>query len=410
MTTATTENTQTQPVQATDADAVPKKSRARPFLILAAVMALALGTYGAERYLTKDLEGTDDAQVRSDVVPIAARVSGTVQRLVVQPNQVVKRGEPLLIVDDAEFAAKVKQAEAELETARAQAAAADAQVQVVAATAKGGLSSATAAVSANAATASQAAANVAQAQASIAHAQADATRTKTDLDRVQKLHTANAVAEADLDRAGTANDAAQAALVAAKAQLAAAEEARNAARSHVVEARGRLVESTPTESKIAVATAEAALALARVKSAEAALDLRRLDLAYTKINAPTDGQVSELSVHEGQLISIGQTLAMLVPRATYIVANFKETQIGRMRVGQPVEVDVDAFPGRHFEAKVESLSAGTGAQFSLLPPDNASGNFVKVVQRVPVRIAWENLPADVPMRAGLSADVTVRLQ
>jgi membrane fusion protein (multidrug efflux system) len=388
----------------------PKRGRARPFVILGVVLSLAAAAYGTERYLTKDQEGTDDAQVKSDVVPIAARVAGTVSKLMVTPNQVVKKGEPLLALDDAEFVAKVKQAEAELETAKAQAAAAEAQVQVVSATAKGGFSSATAAVSANAATASQASANVAQAQASIARAQADATRTKTDLDRVQKLRAANAIAEAELDRAETANDSAQAALVAAKAQLAAAEEARNAAQSHVVEARGRLVESTPIESKIAAATADAELAHARVKSAEAALDLRRLDLTYTKILAPADGQVSEANVREGQIIAAGQTLGMLVPRATYIVANFKETQIGRMRVGQPVDVDVDAFPGHRFVGKIDSLSAGTGAQFSLLPPDNASGNFVKVVQRVPVRIAWQNLPNEVPMRAGLSVDVTVHLQ
>src|SRR5262249_37767552 len=129
----------------------------------------------------------------------------------------------------------------------------------------------------------------------------------------------------------------------------------------------------------------------------------------TKLVAPADGQISELSVREGQLISAGQALAMLVPRATYLVANFKETQIARMKVGQKVDVTVDAFPGRKFEAKIESLSAGTGAQFSLIPPDNASGNFVKVVQRVPVHIGWIGMPDDVSMRAGLSADVSVHL-
>ena len=123
--------------------------------------------------------------------------------------------------------------------------------------------------------------------------------------------------------------------------------------------------------------------------------------------APADGVASKLMVHDGQLVGIGQPVVELVPTATYVLANFKETQIGSMRPGQPAEIEIDAFPGRKFEGKVESLAGGTGAAFSLLPADNATGNFVKVVQRVPVRIAFVNAPADVKMRAGLSADVTV---
>jgi membrane fusion protein (multidrug efflux system) len=144
-----------------------------------------------------------------------------------------------------------------------------------------------------------------------------------------------------------------------------------------------------------------------VRSAEAALALAKLQLGYTKIVAPADGLASRLTAHEGQLVTVGQPLVELVPTATYVIASFKETQIGKMHAGQPAEIEVDAFPGRKLEGRVESLSGGTGASFSLLPADNATGNFVKVVQRVPVRIAWVNPPADVDLRAGLSADVTV---
>ncbi len=151
------------------------------------------------------------------------------------------------------------------------------------------------------------------------------------------------------------------------------------------------------------------LAHAKVDSAKAQLDLAKLQLSYTKVLAPADGLASRLTVHPGQLVTIGQPVIQLVPTLTYLVANFKETQVGGMRPGQEAEIEVDAYPGRKFAGKVESLSGGTGASFSLLPADNATGNFVKVVQRVPVRIAWEGLPADVPMRAGLSADVTVLL-
>ena len=142
--------------------------------------------------------------------------------------------------------------------------------------------------------------------------------------------------------------------------------------------------------------------------AEATLDLARLQLSYTKIVAPDDGLATRVSGQVGQMIQAGQPLAELVPERTYVVANFKETQVGRMRAGQRARVRIDAFPGITLDAKVESVAGGTGARFSLLPPDNATGNFVKVVQRVPVRIAWSKRP-ELPLQAGLSTDVTVYL-
>jgi membrane fusion protein (multidrug efflux system) len=170
-----------------------------------------------------------------------------------------------------------------------------------------------------------------------------------------------------------------------------------------------MVQSAPVDTQLAVARAGAALAHARVQGATAALALARLQQSYTHVVAPSDGVVSRLSVHEGQLIQAGQAIAELVPSATYLVANFKETQVGRMHDRDRAEIRIDAFPGRVFEGEVESLSGGTGARFSLLPPDNASGNFVKVVQRVPVRIRWRNPPSDVALRAGMSCDVTVHV-
>src|SRR5450432_22275 len=150
------------------------------------------------------------------------------------------------------------------------------------------------------------------------------------------------------------------------------------------------------------------ISLARFEGAEASLGLARLQLSYTKITAPADGIASKLSVHPGQFVSSGQPIVELVPVATYVIANFKETQVGQMQPGQSAKISIDAYPHREFEGRVESISGGTGSSFSLLPADNASGNFVKVVQRVPVRIAWVNLPPDVSLRAGLSVDATVR--
>lgn len=157
-----------------------------------------------------------------------------------------------------------------------------------------------------------------------------------------------------------------------------------------------------------VYVAQAALAHARAKAAAAARDLATLQLDYTEVRAPQDGVVSKLSAREGQLVAADQPVAELVPDRTYVVANFKETQVGRMRPGEKATVEIDAYPGLKLPGRVESLSGGTGARFSLIPPDNASGNFVKVVERVPVRIAWAAPPLpQVALRAGLSAYVTV---
>ena len=176
------------------------------------------------------------------------------------------------------------------------------------------------------------------------------------------------------------------------------------------ETRGKVQQSSPVAAQIAAAQASARLAHAKVLSAQAALELARLQLSYTKITAQDDGAVSRLTVHDGQLVQTGQPMMALVPEQSYLVANFKETQIGDMKPGQQVDIDIDAFPGRKLHGKLESLSGGTGSRFSLLPPDNASGNFVKVVQRVPIRISWVDPPGDLPLRAGLSADVTVHVK
>jgi len=387
-------------------DAAKPKSGKKPFLILAIVVALFAGSIGIYMLATANQESTDDAQVEADVVPIAARVNGQIARRVVEDNQRVKKGDVLIQIDDADFAARAKQAEAELETAKAQAAAADAQVQVVSAGAKGGLQSARASYSGSSLGVANAEAQLAAAKAALERAKAEARKGEIDLARTKQLVAGNALPRERLDHAQIAYDASQAALAQAQAQVAAATEMRRLASTRVEEARGRLDQSTPIAAQIGAAKANADLAHARIKVAEAALDLARLQLGYTKIIASEDGLVTRLTAQAGQMIQVGQPLAELVPDRTYVVANFKETQVGRMRAGQRARVRIDAFPGVDLEAKLESLSGGTGARFSLLPADNATGNFVKVVQRVPVRIAWLKRP-DVPLQAGLSTDVTV---
>ncbi|MBX5483730.1 MAG: HlyD family secretion protein [Myxococcaceae bacterium] len=396
--------------EAPPAQAAAARRGRRAFVVLGGLVAAAALATGVYALATANQETTDDAQVEADVVPIAARVGGAVQKVHVEDNAQVKKGQLLVELDSGDFAARLEQAQAELMSAKAQLAIAEAQAEVVEATAKGGFSSARAMVSGSSVAVSSAAAQVEAAKAALERARAEARRAELDLERTQKLYAAQAAPKQMLDNAQLTHDAAQAALAQAEAALAAAEEQRRAAQSRVAEAQGRLTQTEPIDAQISAARAQAELARARVKAAIAAVTLAENQLSYTRILAPDDGTVSKLSVHEGQLISPGAPIAELVPAHTWVVANFKETQIGRMRPGQRATISVDAFGGRELEGRVESLSAGTGARFSLLPPDNASGNFVKVVQRVPVRIALVDPPKDFPLRAGLSAEVTIYLK
>jgi membrane fusion protein (multidrug efflux system) len=379
----------------------------KPLLILGALaVAVVIGVVGY-RTLTAGRESTDDAQVAADTVAVSARVGGVVAKVLIQDNQPVKRGDLLIELDPADLSARVQQADAELGTAQAQASAADAQVSIVEATSKGGLASARAALTGTTAGVGSADAQLAAARAAATRADAELRKAEIDLRRAEVLRKADAVPQAQLDSAQIAVDAARAAKAQAEAQIALAADSRRGAASRVVEARGRVDQSAPVAPQIAAARAGAALAAARVRSVQAALVLARLQLGYTKIVAPADGYASKLTARDGQMVAAGQPLVELVPRSTYLVANFKETQIGQMRAGQAATIEVDAFPGRKLTGRVESLAGGTGASFSLLPPDNATGNFVKVVQRVPVRISWVNPPPGLELRPGLSADVTV---
>lgn len=399
-----------QSANAAAPEAPAPEARARevpkPVVVLLAILTLVVGTIGAFKLMTRNQESTDDAIVEADVVPLAVRVGGRVSRVAVSDNQTVKKGDLIALIEDSDYAARVHQSEADLDTVVSQARAADAQVTVAEATAKGGLTSAKAGVSGSAEQVSSAAAQIAAAEAAVKRANTDAVKSAQDLDRVRELFSRNSVPQQQMDNANAINDTAKAALEQAVAQLNAAKEAKRVAESHVLEARGRLDQSSPIESQIEIAKAQSAVAHARIEGATAALELAKLQLSYTRIEALSDGTISKLSIHPGQLVQPGQLVAELVPLATYVVANFKETQIERIRPGERAIVEIDAYPGKKFEGKVDSVSGGTGSRFSLLPPDNASGNFVKVVQRVPVRVEWATKPA-VPMRAGLSAEVTI---
>ncbi|MCA1829502.1 MAG: biotin/lipoyl-binding protein, partial [Myxococcales bacterium] len=273
------------------------------YMILGGIAAAIALIAGGWMWATAGKESTDDAQIEADIVPVATRVPGQVQKLAAQDNQHVKKGDLILQLDDADYAARVAQAEAELETASAQATAADAQAQVAAAGARGGFTSARAGVTGSSA-------QLATAQAGLTRAEADERKAALDLQRSKELRAANVIPQSKLDDDQAAYDVARAALVQARAALEAAQSGINAA-------RGRAEQSAPVNQAIAVAQANAKLAHARQKSAAAALDLARLQLSYTKLYAQEDGQITRLTAREGQMVQPGQPVAMLVPDRTY---------------------------------------------------------------------------------------------
>ncbi|HEY5943896.1 MAG TPA: HlyD family secretion protein [Kofleriaceae bacterium] len=391
-----------------EASVKPKQRRGkRAYIILGTVATIVALVWGVHRMWTRGKQSTDDAQVEADVVPISSRVSGTIMTTRVHDNQSVKKGDVLFEIDPANLDVEVLRTEAELEAARAQLSAAESQVAIVSSSSKGGLSSAQAALTGASASVRGAADTIRAAEGAVARARADLSNAQSELDRVQGLFSKEAVTRQELDRATHARDVAHAALQSATAQLDAARDSRNMAQARVSEAQGRVAQSAPVDQQVAAAQAAAQLATARVKAAEAAVAKAKLDRAHATISAPSDGVVSKLGAHVGQSVNVGQPLLMLVPNETYVVANFKESQIAHMHPGDKVDIELDAFDG-DFDGVVETLSPATGSRFSLIQPDNATGNFVKVVQRVPVKIKWAN-PPKVAVRPGLSAEVTVHV-
>jgi len=383
----------------------PSKAK-RLYLILAgAVLALLIG-YGIYAFLSAGKEVTDDAQISADIVPVASRVAGQVTAVYISENQPVHAGQPIADLDPSDAQVKLAQAEGDLATAQAQAADADARTAVTSAAARGALTSAQGALQSSRENVDSSAASINEARASVTRASANAEKARLDFQRAEELGGKGDISKAQVDAARAAHESADADLSQARAKLVENENARQAAQANVQTAQGRVQQSAPVQAQITGAEAQARLAHARIATAEAAVKAAQLNLSYTKIVAPRDGIASKLAVHAGSYVTAGMPVVQLVPRTTYVLANFKETQMRDMRPGQRATVRVDALGRRDFEGHVESLSGGTGASFSLLPPDNASGNFVKVVQRVPVRISWNGPPAD-QVAVGSSAEVTV---
>ena len=390
-----------------------------------AIVAVVIVVLGASVWLwaTAGRETTDDAQVDAHVTPVAARVGGTVIEVPVKENQQVEAGTVLVVIDPRDYQVALEKARAEVATAEADAAAARVNIPITSTAATGNVSNARGGVEqaeAGIDTAQRgieaATARLATAQARQREAEANAARTAKDVERFKGLLAKDEIAQQQYDAAVAAADAARAAADSAKAQVQEAQAGISVAQSQLMQARAghtqaaaQLQTAQTAPEQVAAQRARASSADARVLQQRAALQQAELNVQYTTLKAPMKGIVSKKGVEVGQVIQPGQPLMTIIPlEEVWVTANFKETQLESMRPGQPAVIEVDAYGGRDFKAHVESLAAATGSRFSLLPPENATGNFVKVVQRVPVRIAIdEKQDAQQLLRPGMSVTAKV---
>ncbi len=383
----------------------PDNRKRRPIARITLILFICVASaaaYYAWHYF-QDRESTDDAQIDGHVVPIASRVGGTVLEVKVEDNQVVAAGTLLVRIDPRDYEVVLAREEANLADAKASLEAARVGVPIVSTTAASTVSSAAASeeraragVVAAAAEVSAARARLNTAQARLREATANRVRLSQDLDRMKKLIVKDEISQQQYDAAVALEESARAGEDAAKAAISEAEQSVGVVEGRLTQAQ-RAVEqaqadvhaATTGPDQVAATKARVAAADAKVRLAATALEQARLNLQYATIRSPTGGVVSKKSVEPGQIVQAGQPLLALVPlEDIWVTANFKETQLNRMRPGQRVEVFVDAFR-RKYQGRVESIAAATGARFSLLPPENATGNFVKVVQRVPVKIVFD---------------------
>ena len=428
----------------------------RPGFLIAAAVALLLILFFGGRYwlYARSHESTDDAFIDGHIIQVSPKVSGYVLKVYVTDNQQVKAGDLLAELDPRDLEAKVDQAKAALNAGLAQQKQAETQVTLTRVSSRANVQQASAGVQqarsnvrgARAGAASErnrttqaaagisaAEANAQQARAQLAAAEAESTRANADVPRYQSLFDRDEVSRQRLDQAIAAAQTATAQVTAARERVSAAEaqvnEARaatsaqastaqraqtqvSAAQAQVNEARGRLAQANTAPQQVAVSQAQAASASANMQQLEAAVAQAELELSYTKIYAPETGRVTRKSVEVGALVQVGQPLLAVVPGDVWVTANFKESQIGSIKPGQPVDVSVDAYPDRVFKGHVDSIQSGTGARFSLIPPENATGSYVKVVQRVPVKIVFEPNQIDSQhlLAPGMSAVPEVKIK
>src|ERR1022692_1676042 len=390
-----------------------KHPAAKPIVFLIAIVAVVL--VGWFWWESRHWESTDDAEIDGHIYPISARVGGQVVKVNYDDGQVVHKGDVLAQIDPTDYQVALARAQADYQDQQAQAEAAQFGVPVSSIGSLSQIRSASADMDSAQAgvTAAQKQAEAAQAQ--IQEAQANAHKLNTDVERYRQLLGKREISQ-QFDQATAAAAAANATVSARQAALLAAQAQVKQAQSRIEQAAAEVRNARATPNMVAATQAKAKSADALAQRSKAALDQAQLNLAYTTIVAPVDGVVGKRSVQVGANVSSAQDLMAIVPLSDiWVTANFKETQLAHMRPGQPAKIKVDTYGGRKWDGHVTSIGGATGAKYSLLPPENATGNYVKVVQRIPVRIDFDgndkpDFNQDGLLRPGMSVgpDVKVR--
>jgi len=417
-------STQTiEPVQMTEKPPSTKSNRG--MWIVAGLLAIcaAVGYFYWKN--SQAWESTDDAQIDGRIHDISSRVLGTVMAVKVEDNQYVEAGTVLVEMDQRPYQSAVHQVEAELSQVQADAAASRSDVPVVSNATSSELSGAQASleeVKAAIATSQQqvqaAQARLPVMQAQVREAEANSAKTASDLERYQKLVAKEEISRQQFDAATAAAATAKARLDASRGELQQAQSAVDVAQRQVTQQQMRMAKAESDvksaasgPQQVAASEARALAAAAKIRTKQAELDQSKLNLDFTVIKAPISGIVRR-NVEVGQDVQAGQSVITIVPlEDIWVTANFKENQLAQIRPGQPVEIDVDAYGGRKYSGHVDSISPATGARFSILPPENATGNFVKVVQRLAVKITFDKgQDPDHLLRPGMSVSPKVRVK
>lgn len=387
---------------------------ARPIIVAVVVIALLL--VGWFWWESRHWEDTDDAQVNGHIYPINARVAGQVLKVNYDDGQVVRKGDLLVQIDPTDYKVALERATAEYHDAQAQALAARYGVPVQSVGSVSQIRSATADMASAEAGVAAARKQADAAQQQIVEAEANAVKLNTDVERYRQLLGKKEISQQQFDQATAAAKAANATVSARQAELLAAQAQVKVAESRVESANAEIKNARATPNVVAATKARAESADAQVLRYKAALDQAQLNLGYTSIVAPVDGVVGKRSAQVGDNVGIGQDLMAIVPlNDVWVTANFKETQLTYMKPGQAVKIKVDTYSGRKWNGHVTSIGGATGAIYSLLPPENATGNYVKVVQRIPVRIDFDghgqpNFNHDGLLRPGMSVEPDVKVR
>jgi Multidrug resistance efflux pump len=398
-----------EPITETEIERPQSRRRGILVAVVVVIVLVAAGVWWRSTFS----EDTDDAQVNGHLIQVSSRIAGQVIKVDVQENQYVKAGDPIAELDPKDFQVAVENAEAALASATANASAAGVAVPILSVNTGSTLSSAHAGVSSSQAGVLQAEKQLEAVKARVAQAQANNTKAQSDLERYRPLVAKDVISKQQWDAAVAAADAAKAGLADAQATQLAAEQGVRLAHDKLADSQAQLKYAQTGPQQVQAQSARYKQAEAQVKQAQAQLDLAKLNLSYTRIVAPVSGIITRKSVEVNQNVSAGQNLLTLVQLDDiWVTANFKETQLRHMKAGQEVSIHVDS-TGREYDGKVTQIGGATGSVLSLFPPENATGNYVKVVQRVPVRIDFTDLAKEDPdheLRPGLSVEPKVRVK